>query len=367
MVAITSLDVSSNTHGQHVSKTNELVTAINSFTDASGDASYDELTANNLIVTSSAVFTGAKFTGTLSLDGLTNFNLGGIANLEVRGTSTSGLALLSDGSNGLTFGAPSIQDGTISARQLVAGTLGANTLADGGVTSVKIASLGVNANNIAAGAVTSIKLGTNSVTQQKIATDAVTAAKISNNAVTQVKIAAAAVSNVKIKDGAVNVDKIANNSVEMLKIGAKAVGANNLATTLDLSSKSMTMPSAFARTDTSQAWTTNQYSTPVALGTFGDIGSETTLTINLGSGQNFTATFANSVTIGAPSNANTGQTGSMFFTQDGTGSRVLSWHYNWHFPANTAPTMSTAGNSEDRVDYIVKAANVIQAIATLAY
>jgi hypothetical protein len=272
---------------------------------------------------------------------------------------------------------------------MVAGTLGANTLADGGVTSVKIAALGVNANNIAPAAVTSIKLGTNSVTQQKIATDAVTAvkisnnavtsvkiatnavtqvkiaadavnaSKISNNAVTQVKLAAAAVSNVKIKDGAVNVDKIANSSVEMLKIGQKAVGANNLARALDLTSKDMTMPSI--------SWGTNQYSPPVDLGTFGDIGSETTLTINLGSGLNFKVVAANSITVGAPSNANTGQTGSIFITQDTTGTRVLSWHYNWHFPGNTAPTMSTNNNAEDRVDYIIKAANVVQAVATLGY
>ena len=59
-----------------------------------------------------------------------------------------------------------------------------------------------------------------------------------------------------------------------------------------------------------------------------------------------------------------GQTGSIFVTQDGTGSRTLSYGTSWEFPAATAPTLTTTAAAVDRIDYIVKSSTSIQAVAT---
>ena len=62
-----------------------------------------------------------------------------------------------------------------------------------------------------------------------------------------------------------------------------------------------------------------------------------------------------------------GTTGSLFIVQDGTGSRTVAWGSQWYFAAGTAPTMTTTASAVDRVDYIVRNASKIHAVATLAY
>ena len=59
------------------------------------------------------------------------------------------------------------------------------------------------------------------------------------------------------------------------------------------------------------------------------------------------------------------QSGSIFITQDGTGSRTLAFDAAYKFPGGTAPTLSTAANAIDRLDYIIKASGVIHAVLTL--
>jgi len=92
-----------------------------------------------------------------------------------------------------------------------------------------------------------------------------------------------------------------------------------------------------------------------------------TITPDFSAAQNFSVTLAGNRTLANPTNQVAGQTGSIFVTQDGTGSRTLSYGANWDFPAGTAPTLTTAAAGVDRIDYIVRAAGSIQAIATLAY
>jgi len=62
-----------------------------------------------------------------------------------------------------------------------------------------------------------------------------------------------------------------------------------------------------------------------------------------------------------------GQSGSLFLVQDSTGSRTAAWGAYWKFPGGTAPTLSTAANSQDRVDYIVRHTSVIQCVFTGNY
>ena len=92
-----------------------------------------------------------------------------------------------------------------------------------------------------------------------------------------------------------------------------------------------------------------------------------TIAVDFNTAQNWSVTLAGNRTLGNPTNITAGQTGSIFVTQDGTGGRTLSYGSNWKFPAGTAPTLTTTANAVDRIDYIVRGATLIQAVATLAY
>ena len=95
-----------------------------------------------------------------------------------------------------------------------------------------------------------------------------------------------------------------------------------------------------------------------------------TITPNFANSCNFSVTVNQTTRIANPSNQTAGQSGSIFITQDGTGNRSVSWGTagstsNWYWAGGTAPTLSTAANAKDRIDYIVAANGVIHAVATL--
>ena len=108
-----------------------------------------------------------------------------------------------------------------------------------------------------------------------------------------------------------------------------------------------------------QTWTGAQRGTVTAL------TDASTIAVDFNSSNNFSVTLAGNRELGQPSNQVVGQSGSIFITQDGTGSRTLSYHADWDFAGGTAPTISAAANAVDRIDYIVAAANKIHAVATL--
>ena len=107
--------------------------------------------------------------------------------------------------------------------------------------------------------------------------------------------------------------------------------------------------------------------------TAGQRGEITTLTdganisINLADSNNFTVTLAGNRTLDNPSNIVAGQSGSIFIVQDGTGSRTLAYGSYYDFAGGTAPTLSTAASSVDRIDYIVRSSTSIHAVFTAAY
>jgi hypothetical protein len=108
----------------------------------------------------------------------------------------------------------------------------------------------------------------------------------------------------------------------------------------------------------------------IAKSSIADIGtltSATSITPDFAANQNFTVTLAHNAALENPSNVVAGQTGSVFVVQDGTGSRTMSYGTSWEFPAGTAPTLTTTAAALDRIDYIVRSATSIQAVATLAY
>lgn len=76
--------------------------------------------------------------------------------------------------------------------------------------------------------------------------------------------------------------------------------------------------------------------------------SATAMTLDCTRANVFTTTFTASVTT-APtiSNPQDGQTINWFITQDGTGSRTMTWPTSFKWPGGTAGVLSTAANSVD--------------------
>ena len=89
--------------------------------------------------------------------------------------------------------------------------------------------------------------------------------------------------------------------------------------------------------------------------------------LDLNRNANFELTLSGNITLANPAELTAGTTGSIFIVQDGTGSRTVSYGTSWDFIGGTAPTMTTAASSVDRIDYIVLDSTNIHAVATLAY
>ena len=92
-----------------------------------------------------------------------------------------------------------------------------------------------------------------------------------------------------------------------------------------------------------------------------------TIAVDMSTSCNFTVTLGGNRTLGNPTGMVTGQTGSIFIVQDGTGGRTLAYSSNWEFPNGTAPTLSTAVGAVDRLDYIVRSSTAIQTVLTTNY
>jgi len=105
--------------------------------------------------------------------------------------------------------------------------------------------------------------------------------------------------------------------------------------------------------------------TKAAIADIGTLTDGATITPDFDANQNFSVTLGGNRTLANPSNIDAGQTGSIFVVQDGTGSRTLSFGSYWKFAGGTAPTLSTAAGSVDRIDYIVYTTTAIHAVATL--
>jgi hypothetical protein len=92
-----------------------------------------------------------------------------------------------------------------------------------------------------------------------------------------------------------------------------------------------------------------------------------TITPNLQTSCNFTVTLGGNRTLANPSALTAGQSGSIFIVQDATGSRTLAYGSSYDFTNGTAPTLSTAANSVDRIDYIVRTTSNVHCVFTAAY
>ena len=293
-----------------------------------------------------------------------------------------------------------IKTGAVGPTEIAAGAVSANTkLADGIVTQ----------NIIAAGNVVTSKINDGAVTAAKIAAGNVVTAAINDGAITDAKIALGTISADKMAAGFVN----ANTDFAAGVVTAHAIAAGNVGSSELRSSGLLTANTQFdAGIITAHAIATGAVGpTELAAGAvsantkmaadvvgareirignlaaanavfthnsatyakaqLGRVESVTVgaanVTINFANCNIFNLTLGTNSNLNRPSNIAVGQAGTIFVTQDGTGSRTLSYSSVWDFIGGTAPTLTTTASAVDRIDYVVYSTSRIQAVATLAY
>ena len=84
--------------------------------------------------------------------------------------------------------------------------------------------------------------------------------------------------------------------------------------------------------------------------------------MNMATNNQFSITLAGNRTLATPTNLTIGQTGHIYFNQDGTGSRTMGYNAVFKFPGGTDPTLSTAANAVDLLVFSVRAADKVDAV-----
>jgi len=110
-----------------------------------------------------------------------------------------------------------------------------------------------------------------------------------------------------------------------------------------------------AKTDVAQSFTAQQRGAITAL------TDGATITPDFSAANNFSVTLGGNRLLANPTNLTAGASGCIWITQDGTGSRTLSYGSAWSFSGGTAPTLSTAANAVDCLAYSVRTTGDITA------
>ena len=161
-------------------------------------------------------------------------------------------------------------------------------------------------------------------------------------------------------DGASSEVKFQINGVEKASIDSSGnLAVSGAITGLAIGTDVQAYDADTAKTDTAQNFTAGQRGEITAL------TDGATITPDCNDSNNFSVTLGGSRTLANPSNITAGQSGSIFVSQDGTGSRTLSFGSYWDFAGGTAPTLTTTASAVDRIDYVVRSTTSIHAVATL--
>ena len=271
--------------------------------------------------------TGVQFTGdvTISNAGVTSITAGSIVNADISASAAIDYSKLA----ALTAGYLVVGDGSNipTARQIT----GDVTISSSGVTSIGTGVI-VNADINAAAAISGSKIqtGSTSVTGVLQLTDStsstsITTAATPNSVKTAYDLAAAA----------------------LPKSGGTMTGAITFAAGQTIS--------GYDLLDGAQTWTKGQRGEITAL------TSAATITPDFSDSNNFSVTLAHTATLANPTNLVAGQSGCIWVTQDGSGSRLLSYDTYWDFTGGTAPTLSTAAGAVDCIVYAVQSSTKITA------
>ena len=109
-----------------------------------------------------------------------------------------------------------------------------------------------------------------------------------------------------------------------------------------------------------QSFTKAQRGTVVAL------TDGATIAVDLSLGNNFSVTLGGNRQLGDPSNVTAGQSGVIVVTQDGTGSRTLSYGgTKYKFAGGSAPTLTTTAGAVDVLAYYVESSTRITVTSLL--
>jgi len=111
----------------------------------------------------------------------------------------------------------------------------------------------------------------------------------------------------------------------------------------------------YAGLDTAQTWTKGQRGEVTAL------TDGTTITPDFSDSNNFSVTLGGNRTLANPTNLVAGQSGAIFISQDGTGSRTLAFGSYWDFTGGTAPTLTTTASAVDVLAYYCESTTRISA------
>lgn len=83
-----------------------------------------------------------------------------------------------------------------------------------------------------------------------------------------------------------------------------------------------------------------------------------TISWNVASGAFASVTLGGNRTMAAPTNLQAGASYALKITQDGTGSRTLTWNSVFKWPGGVAPTLSTAAGAVDLVTFVCDGTNL---------
>ena len=206
----------------------------------------------------------------------------------------------------------------------------------------------ISANTIlSSGVITADLIATGAVGPTELATGAVSA---------NTKIGAGVVDASNIKAGAVGPTELATGAVSAnAKMAADVVGARELRIGNVAAANGVFTHNAhtYAKAQRSRVESVTVGAANVTI----DLANTNVFNLTLGTNSN----------LNRPDNITVGQAGTIFVSQDGTGSRTLSYSSVWDFVGGTAPTLTTTASAVDRIDYVVFSTSRIQAVATLAY
>jgi len=215
----------------------------------------------------------------------------------------------------LDIGAPS--DQTVTAAKIASGGLATAALADKSITTAKINDAAVTAAKVAANG-----LGANTFAAKSVGT-----AAIADAAITGAKVAAAGLAANTLAAGAVTIAKVDVSSLSGGNVAFEHV--NN------------TFVKAQRGSITALGSVSSDFRPDFSLNNF------------------FSVTLGGSVTIANPTNQVAGQSGAITVTQDGSGSRTLSFGSDFDFAGGTAPTLTATAAAIDVLSYYVVSANNI--------
>ena len=141
--------------------------------------------------------------------------------------------------------------------------------------------------------------------------------------------------------------------------GSTADGSETtLAVTDPTADRTVTLPDA---TGTVALLSLAQSFTAAQRGTISALTDGATITADFAVANNFSVTLGGNRTLANPSNQTAGQSGCIWITQDGTGSRTLAYGSQWDFTGGTAPTLSTTAAAVDCLVYAVQSSTKITA------